>query len=187
MIYQKMKKCFLFLLLFILMLTTANGMSFPPDYQPEGLFAEINFDYGRTFKTNKTIMCLEAFIFALPSPVVSFNVGYLFMFSPNLYVCDLYGTTGLTWFPVKFMSLNFSMGLGTSFLLFFNHFPYMLETRINFDIPVTKNHYITAGAGLQHRNTIRLFNYLKWDNYYGIHNTWFFQIGYRYKMTRTPE
>jgi hypothetical protein len=39
--------------------------------------------------------------------------------------------------------------------------------------------HITIGAGVQHRNSIKLIGYIESDNYYGIYNSYFLELGYR--------
>jgi len=51
---------------------------------------------------------------------------------------------------------------------------------MNIDIPLYKSHNLTIGAGVQHRNAVKLIGYIKSDSYYGIYNSYFFEIGYRY-------
>ena len=176
-----MKKILFTVLILVLTVYGAFGITLAPGYVPEGLLTDIDFSYGRTFRDGKSIMTLEGWLTAFPAPVFAANIGYSFMFSPHLSVWELYGCVGMTVYPFrKILSFSFGIGTGLSFLLLLNHFPYFVDVRMNLDIPLYKNHHLTVGAGLLHRNTIKLINYVKFKNFYGIHNTYFFQVGYRF-------
>jgi hypothetical protein len=78
------------------------------------------------------------------------------------------------------------LGLGFPSIFLLNHFSYTSSIKINIDIPIAQYQNITIGTGLQHRNAIKIFDYFNLNqNYYGIFNFYFFEIGYRIKINRT--
>jgi hypothetical protein len=159
-------------------------MAFQPrgaDYEPEGFIIDFDINYGKTFDNNLSIINLKMF-----APVISdekkltMNLGVSTTFSPDINIFDLYLLVGLTMYPFgKYLSLTFDAGIGLSLILTLNHFPYILSVKGNVDISIYKSHNITIGAGVQHRNTIKLLDYANLVNYYGIFNSYFFEIGYR--------
>jgi hypothetical protein len=75
--------------------------------------------------------------------------------------------------------------MGASIFAVLNHFPYLINSKMNIDIPVYKNivnltyHVLSIGVGIQHRNSIKLIGYIESDNYYGIYNSYYFIFSYR--------
>ena len=153
----------------------------PLDYEQKGFSYDFAFDYGRTFDNELSIINFKITASVGSSDYYSSNFALSTTFSLDTNIFDLYLLWGGTIYPFKkYFSISFDLGIGGSYLLFLNHFPYIISVRSNFDIPIYKEHYLTIGAGMQHRNSIAIFNYLNFmDSYYGIYNSYFFEIGYR--------
>jgi len=176
-----MKKVLLFIMLFHSLSISVFSTSYAPDFEPEGLVFDVSVDYGKTFNNELRIINLELLFSPFPSRPATFNYGYLSTFSPDKIIFDLYAFAGITYYPLrKILSFSCGFGIGASIYALLNHFPYLLNAKMNIDIPLYKSHNLTIGAGVQHRNTVKLIGYIKSDSYYGIYNSYFFEIGYRY-------
>ena len=158
-----------------------SPISIFPDYEYPGFKCDFVIDYGQTFDNELPIMNFKITASVGNSGHFSSNFGLSSTFSWDVNIFDIYLLWGGSFYPFKkFFSISFDMGIGGSYILFLNHFPYIISIRGNFDIPIYKEHHITIGAGLQHRNSIKIFNYLQFkDTYFGIYNSYFFEIGYR--------
>jgi len=163
----------------------AFALSYSPDFKPNGLAFEVAVDYGKTFKGGTRIINLEFFGCPFPARPVTLDFGMLTLFSPDVCIFDVYAYGGFTYYPFnKVLSLSVGWGIGCSIYAFFNHFPYMANAKVNIDIPVDKSDYaivhaLTLGAGVQHRNAAKIIGYIESDDYYGVYNSYFFEICYR--------
>ena len=180
-----MRKIYFLLFFMVFVNNIARALSLaplPPDYEAKGFIIDFDIDYGKTFDNNISIINMKMFSPFLPDEnKISGIFGISTTFSLDISILDLYFISGITLYPFKkYLSLTFDIGLGFSYILFLNHFPYILSVKGNFDIPIYKEQYLTIGAGVQHRNSIKIFDYLKLNkNYYGMYNSYFFEIGYR--------
>ena len=172
----------LFFVFFINSYTDAfTPISRLPGYEHTGFECDYVIDYGRTFDNEFSIINFKITASVGSSDYYSSNFALSTTFSLDTNIFDLYFLFGGTIYPFKkYFSISFDIGMGGSYIIFLNHFPYTISIRTNFDIPIYKEHHLTIGAGLQHRNSIKIINYLNLkDTYYGIYNSYFFEIGYR--------
>lgn len=158
---------------------------------------DININIGRTFDNNTTIFNINTGVGGLIIGNYNFENNktgplYLYLnwsslFSFNINIFDIYFNFGFMWYPwKKYFSLAIDTGLGFSSLIL-NHLSYRSSIKGSIDIPIKyENTYhdsvynITIGAGIQHRNCIKLFDYLDIsENYFKIYNSYFFEIGFR--------
>jgi hypothetical protein len=157
------------------------ALSYASDFEPEGRLFDIAVDYGKTFNDELRIINFESLFSPFSSRSGSFDYGLLLVFSPDKIIADLYAFGGITYYPFKkIFSLSCGFGFGCSMYALFNHFPYLLNIKLNIDIPIYGFHNLTIGMGVQHRNAIKLFGYISSDSYYGIYNSYFFEVSYRY-------
>jgi hypothetical protein len=156
-------------------------MSVSPNYKTEGLFFDFSLSYDNIFNTDDkcfTLDIMEVSIF--PSSRMTCHIGLITQFSRDVNIFDLYCNTGFTIYPFKkILSISGDFGFNY-FLIILNHFSYIADIKLNIDIPIYKEHNLTFGAGLRHRNAIRIINYLKLNNYYNVYNSCFFEIAYRF-------
>ena len=177
----KTKKVLLFIVLFHSLSIFVYPISYAPDFEPEGLVFDVSIDYGKTFNNELRIINIELLFFPFPSRPAAFNYGLLSTFSPDKIIFDLYAFGGITYYPFgKILSFSCGLGIGGSIYALLNHFPCLLNAKMNIDIPLYKFHNLTIGAGVQHRNAVKLIGYIESDSYYGIYNSYFFEIGYRF-------
>jgi hypothetical protein len=178
-----MKKVLLLLVLMSSVSSVAKAFSPPsPGYVPKGLQFDFDLNYGKTLDNNVSIINMAMFIPMMHGDgSLTANLGLSTIFSLDTNIFDLYFLGGMTMYPFKkYFSITFDFGIGFSYIIYLNHFPYMVNVKGNIDIPIYGNHNLTIGAGVQHRNTVKIFDYLKLNNnYYGIYNSYFFEIGYR--------
>ena len=176
----------IFLLLCMMIVTGYNVHAFSPisrlpGYEHTGFECDYVIDYGKTFDNELSIINFKITASIGSSDYYSSNFALSTTFSLDANIFDLYFLWGGTVYQFKkYFSISFDIGIGGSYLFFLNHFPYIVSIRSNFDIPIYKEHHLTIGAGMQHRNSIKIINYLEFkDTYYGIYNSYFFEIGYR--------
>ena len=156
-----------------------NALSFlppPDDYEPKGFVIDFDINYGKTFDNKVSIINLKMFGPLLPYYNRTNGVfGFSTTFSLDKSIFDLYFDIGMIIYPFyKYISFVFDFGIGFSYVLFLNHLPYKTSAKLNIDIPIYGDHYITIGTGVQHRNAIRVFDYLNLNkNYYRIYNSFF--------------
>ncbi|QQO08757.1 hypothetical protein [Breznakiella homolactica] len=163
------------------------SLSYSPDYKREGLEFDLDIAYGsvlgsgKIFDSDNQIIYMNMDTTMLHSPNMYLSLGLSALFSLNRNIFDLYFDGGITLYPFKqIFSLTFGFGMGGSYILFLNHFPYLLSAKANFDIPIYKKNYLTIGFGILHRNAVKIIDYLNLNSdYYGIYNAYFFEIGYR--------
>jgi hypothetical protein len=174
-----MKKI-VFLIIFIALNKSAFSLSYSPDFVADRLVFNITFDYGKTIDNEIRIININLLFSPFPSRPATFDYGLFCTFSPDKTIFDLYTFGGITFYPFrKIFSLSCGFGIGISMYALLNHFPYLMNIRANFDIPIYKMNHITFGAGVQHRNSIKLIGYIGSDNYHGIYNSYFLELGYR--------
>ena len=171
---------------------------FSSDYEPELDVLHISIDYGKTFNNEVRIINLELSLFPYSlEQHWTINFGLLSTFSPDKFIFDLYAFGGFIYFPFgRILSLTFGFGAGCSMYALLNHFPYLLNAKMNIDIPIDEfynestgsgvQHNLTIGMGVQHRNAVKLFGYIKSDSYYSIYNSYFFEVGYRAIIKSPP-
>ena len=173
------------IIILIISFGNINLFSFSgPHYKSDGgLLIDFDIDYGKIFNTNNSLVYFNMTISPFQSKRGSFNIGTSAIFSSDINIFDLYTNIGMTIYPFKeVLSFTFGYGIGGSIYALFNHFPYILTAKMNFDIPIYKNNYITIGSGVLHRNAIKMIGYINSKNYYGIYNGYFFEIGYRLRI-----
>jgi len=176
-----MKKVILCIFLFHSLSVFVFSISYAPDFVPEGLVFDVSVDYGKTFNNELEIINIELLFSPFPSRPATLNYGYLSTFSPDKIIFDLYTFGGITYYPWgKILSFSGGFGIGASLYALLNHFPYLLNAKMNIDIPLYQFHNLTIGAGVQHRNAVKIIGYIKSDSYYGIYNSYFFEVGYRF-------
>jgi hypothetical protein len=161
-------------------LPSASSSEIDFDYQ---LVIDFDINYGRTFDNDMSIYNIKGIAPWGMGGNINFMAGLSATFSFDQNIFDLYAILlGLNIYPFgKYLSFTFDVGLGLSSILISNHFSYITSLKINIDIPIIHYHNITIGAGIQHRNAIKIFDYLNFNsNYYGIYNSYFFEIGYRF-------
>jgi hypothetical protein len=158
--------------------------SVSPDYKAEGLGWFSSLSYDTIFDSNYTYFTLDILeaSFFPSSSVFTGHFGLLTQFSFDIDIFDLYLNLGFTLYPFKkILSVSGNFGLGLSFYSL-NHFSYITDIKANIDIPIFKGgHNVTFGAGLRHRNALKIIGYLNLDSeYYNIYNSYFFEMGYRF-------
>jgi hypothetical protein len=154
-----------------------------PDYKAEGLGIISSLSYDNIFNSDYKCFTLDILGISIfpSSPIFTGRINYLaIQFSPDINIFDLFYGVGFTIYPFKkifSLSGNFNWGLS---LFLFNHFSYIADIKANLDIPIYEGHNISLGAGLRHRNSLKMINWLNLDDsYYEIYNSYFFEIGYR--------
>ena len=177
------------------------AFSFSPkfdEYEYEGVVFNISIDYGKTFNNEVRIINLELLneLMILSRPITVIY-GHSLTFSPDKFIFDLYFFGELMFYPFgKIFCLSLGLGQGYSMFALLNHFPYLLNVKMNIDIPIYTfhnlatgmgvQHNLIIGMGVQHRNAVKLFGYIKSDSFYGIYNSYFFEIGYRAIIKSPP-
>ena len=178
-----MKKLAVFF--FALTITCAVFSSPLPRYEAEGLSFDVSFNYGKTFNNELDIYSLGLFEHFIPSGNFTENFVIFTIFSPDVNIFDFYYGMGFTYYPFdRIISFSAYFGIGLSIYALLNHFPYFVNANVNIDIPIYRGHHITFIAGVQHRNAFKLIGYIKSDTYYGIYNSYFAGIGYRYIISK---
>jgi len=174
------KKVFLVFVLALLVLSNAFSFTYSPDFDPEGLLFDFSVNYGKIFNTEYDLINIEFLFSPYPSRPLTLNLGILASLSPNISIFDLYTYLGLTYYPFgRILSFSCNIGIGCSIYALVNHFPYIVNAKVNIDIPIYKDNYLTLGIGAQHRNALLLLGYLKSESYYGVYNSYYFVLGYR--------
>ena len=154
-----------------------------PEYQPKGLafFSSISLD--NIFKSSNKYFTLDVLelSFYPSSDIITTHVGVMTQFSAHVSLFDLYTNMGMTIYPFgRILSISGNFGINHSLFLL-NHFAYLVDIKINLDIPIYLFHHISLGAGVRHRNAMKMINWMKLkDEYFNIYNSYFFEIGYRW-------
>jgi hypothetical protein len=152
------------LLLFFISIFSVNLFAMTSsNYDDEGgqlLFFSLS--YANIFNSSNKIFTLNILEFSMiSSPAGSFHIGYITQFSQNINVFDIYIGAGVTLYPFKkifSVSGNFYYGLS---LFTLNHFSYIIDLKTNIDIPIYKIHNLSFGAGLRHRNAIKIIGLVR--------------------------
>ena len=162
------------------------AFSFSPNHEvvdEGGTLLFFSLSYDNDFNSRNKIFSLNFLEFSfLPSPISrsSMHIIFLTQFSKDISVFDIYLGLGLSLYPFKrifSLSGNFYYGLSIFTL---NHFSYIADIKANIDIPIYFPHNLSLGAGLRHRNALRIIDYFNLNNsYYKVYNCYFFEIGYR--------
>jgi len=166
---------FLFILFIFSMYCFAHGN------EPIGLAVDFFVNYGRVFNDETQIVNIGLVGGGPGSDTASIHYLFMTTFSPDAFIWDLYSGVGIAFYPFKrIFSISGGMAIGVSIYALLNHFPYLLYAKGNLDLPIYKNQHISFGAGVQHRNAIRIIGYIPSSTYYGAYNSWFFEVSYRY-------
>jgi hypothetical protein len=174
-----------FILIIILLLFSKDlfAITVSPDYKAEGLGWFSSLSYDNIFNSDYKYFTIDIFGVSLfpSSSKYTGHLGFLTQFSFDINIFDIYYYLGFTIYPFgKIFSISSNLNLGWS-LFIFNHFSYITDIKANIDILLYKGCNITFGAGLRHRNALKISNWLKLnDNYFKIYNSYFFEIGYRF-------
>jgi hypothetical protein len=180
-----MKKIILLIIFMNIFSINVFATSVPPDYKSDGLGWFFSLSYDKIFNENNGYFTLDIFETSiLPSSSIwTWHLGILTQFSFKINIFDIFYSMGFTVYPLrKILSFSGNFGFGWS-LMTLNHFSYLADFKTNIDIPIYKEHNLTFGAGLRHRNSIKIIDYLNLGNdYHRIYNSYFFEIGYRFIM-----
>ena len=176
-----MKKFVIYVIFTLFIVNNSFSFTYSPDFVAEGLVFDISVNYGKIFKNGYDITNFEFLFSPYPSHSTVLNIGFLTSFSRDIKIFDIYAYGGFTYYPFnKILSFSCNIGIGASIYALLNHFPYLINAKVNIDIPIYKKNNITLGVGIQHRNSIKLIGYIKSDNYYGIYNSYYVIMGYRF-------
>jgi hypothetical protein len=159
-----------------------SATSISPDYVPKGLSAFFSLSYDNVFDSDIKCFSLNLGLPLFPqSEKTTLHMVLFTQFSPDVSMFDLYIGCGLTVYTFRqILSISGNVGFNYSIILL-NHFAYITDIKMNVDIPIYQGHNISFGAGLRHRNALRISNWMNLsDDYYKIYNSYFFEIGYRY-------
>ena len=174
-----MKRYILLTVLFIAAAGYVSSMSLVPGTEIKGPVLSASLSHDRVFNSDIDIFTLN--IFQAYFTPMGIHLGLVTQYSPDVSVADLYFTGGFTYYPFeKVFSIDGTFGFGLS-IYTLNHFSYLLDLKAKFDIPLYREHHITAGAGVRQRNALEIIGYIPLDSsYYHVYNSYFFEVGYRY-------
>ncbi len=178
------KKMFFICMFSSLITLNIYAMSVAPGYVPKGLAAFASLTYETVFDSDNNYFTwdiLEVSLFPPSSEIFGAHWGIVTQFSTEIHIFDLYIDMGITVYPFKkYLSFSGNFGFNYFFMLL-NHFSYFADIKMNLSIPIYKNHHITMGTGLRHRNAVKIIDWANLhDDFYHKYNGYFFEIGYRY-------
>ncbi|MDR0388568.1 MAG: hypothetical protein LBH73_00680 [Spirochaetaceae bacterium] len=153
-----------------------------------GFFANFSASYDHAFSGDYAAVYLTPYEMDMftKSDRLIVHQGLLIQIPVSLKIFDVYMVLGATVYPFRdILSVSAKAGISVSNIIL-DHFTYTGNLRVGADIPVFKSysrHFLSLGAGLRHRNGIRLFNYMHISgDYLKPTNTFFFDLAYRIRM-----